>query len=382
MCLTKCQGFVRAGFPADRLYGTLLIMKLAYYTASREKILDMLARALPRFSVWAPVPDKEFFSFERMRTKNDLTKAAFEYDTTMLPPKKIFFPQEEVMLTQKNGKIKEPDIEKKPVLLFGVHLVDIYGIVQLDEIMEKPVQDFYYARRRKSAVLVGISAPLQPFDFAARWGIAATHKPAGFDLFLEKQGDGLPYLVIVGSQKGAQLIKPLKLLKATKAEVTIAQAHAKKMAEESTKPAYDQDLIKKAVEHSRGGPIWEELGKVCIGCGICTYVCPLCSCSDVEDTTNDAQAGGGCSRCRKWDACTLPKFAEISGGKNFRPELKDRYFNWYFHKFVRGLDEYGKAQCVGCGRCSKFCPAGINVEHVLDKIVEEYQKSEGAKTKK
>ncbi|MFH0803825.1 MAG: 4Fe-4S dicluster domain-containing protein, partial [Candidatus Tagabacteria bacterium] len=126
--------------------------------------------------------------------------------------------------------------------------------------------------------------------------------------------------------------------------------------------------------------IWEELAGLCLGCGICAYVCPLCYCFSIEDSVG--LDGNKYTRCRQWDACTLPRFSQISGalpdgrqGFNFHKTIKERYYNWFFHKFVRAYKEYGKAQCVACGRCQKYCPAKIDIEKVLIEIVKKYEQS-------
>ena len=348
-------------------------MKPEFYTISKKQIFSLLQSGLKTHRLFAPMPRKKSYSFEEVKSKDDFKKIAFEYDTTILPPKKVFFPSEEVMFEYKKNKVTEPK-QDKPAFIFGVHPADIYGILQLDDIMTNPKPDYYYLRRRQNAITIGIS-PIGRADFSAKWGVTENLETmAEFDIFLiRKEGDN--YLAVAGTKKGAEMLKKAKAKKTDK------KALGSTITTEPTK-IYDQDILKKAVMASRTSKIWDELEKICMGCGICTYVCPLCYCFDVEDQTD--YSSGACSRCRKWDACTLPNFAEIAGGparnashndaggKNFRPALKNRYFNWYFHKFVRGLEEYGQAQCVGCGRCSKFCPAGINVEKVLDKIVEEY----------
>jgi predicted aldo/keto reductase-like oxidoreductase len=110
-----------------------------------------------------------------------------------------------------------------------------------------------------------------------------------------------------------------------------------------------------------------------MGCGICTYVCPLCYCFSNED--EKSFDGEKCQRCRKWDSCILPDFALIAGGKNFRATLKQRYYNWYYHKFVRAYQEFGRSHCVACGRCQSYCPAQIDIYQVLSRIVIDYKKT-------
>jgi len=100
----------------------------------------------------------------------------------------------------------------------------------------------------------------------------------------------------------------------------------------------------------------------------------------MEDTTS--LDGSICTRCRNWDACTLPGFATIAGGHNFRQTVKDRYYNWYHHKFVRAYKEFGRAQCVACGRCQKYCPAGIDIEQVLSFRMENVYRPQKAKITK
>ena len=134
----------------------------------------------------------------------------------------------------------------------------------------------------------------------------------------------------------------------------------------------DSELVADAVEWPYQGmpDLWDDLAKTCLGCGICTYVCPLCYCFSTEDRV--ALDGKSCSRCRSWDACTLPKFAEVAGGHNFHKNIRERYYNWFYHKFVRGYREYGRSLCVGCERCKHQCPAGINIADVLSQILKAY----------
>ena len=130
-------------------------------------------------------------------------------------------------------------------------------------------------------------------------------------------------------------------------------------------------LLKDAIEWSWEGlpSIWKRLEAQCMGCGICTYVCPLCHCFSTEERLDIS--GDSATRCRSWSACTLPDFSAVAGGGKFHRGIKERYYNWYFHKFVRGYLEFGESQCVACGACKRECPARIDIEEVIVEIVEK-----------
>ena len=273
------------------------------------------------------------------------------------PAKQYFFPpREEIFSFNKvSGRLASPDCKKK-ILIVCSHLGELEAMTQLDEIMKTPEPDCYYWQKRERSVLVGIID--QSIETAA-----------GGDLILEKINEK-QYRAMVLTDKGKKLIRK-EFFKEVK------EPKVKKYPPE-TKPLkdllLDPELLAEAVVWSWQvkHKIWDELGKKCLGCGICTYVCPICHCFSIEDRVGLDDEN--CVRCRQWDACTLPGFAQVAGGHNFHQTIKERYYNWFYHKFVRAYQEYGRAQCVACGQCGRFCPAGISIERVLMEIVEDYKK--------
>jgi sulfhydrogenase subunit beta (sulfur reductase) len=96
-------------------------------------------------------------------------------------------------------------------------------------------------------------------------------------------------------------------------------------------------------------------------------VCPTCYCYDVKDvlTLGGCKAG---SRCREWDSCLFSTHALVAGGENFRDHQADRIKFRFYHKQRGFVAEYGHPSCVGCGRCTVACPAGINDVDVINRL--------------
>jgi len=321
-----------------------------------EKEISSLAKSLAKTStVYAPISKNGEILFDEI---SDSSNLALTYTQTPLPPKMYFLPANEDLFKVTDDVVKEA-VSPSPFVVFGLNLKDLSAINYLDKIMKKEPEDSFYLQRRNAATLIAITE-----------STVGSHN--GSDLTLEKRNGS--YLAHSFTEKGNKLLE-LTLFKEGFAEKKIEEPKPNHFDE----LLLDSNLLAQAVEWSRENSpgTWEALGKICLSCGICTYVCPLCFCTSTEDKTS--LDGSVCTRCRKWDACTLPRFAQIAGGHNFRPTQKERYYNWFYHKFVRGYKEFGQVQCVACGRCQKYCPAGIDIEKILTKLVDDYK---NAHTKK
>jgi len=291
---------------------------------------------------------------EELKKKFDV----FDVREDILPPKRYFFPPIEEMFSfdKKSGKVVSPSKERQFVI-FGVKTSDLLAINQTDLIMKKSFSDFFYFQKREKAFLIGLSEkPLKNYF--------------GGDLILEKI-NLKQYRAVPLTAKGRKISK-INIFKEEKnPKVSIRPSSSTKKLREII---LDSEFLSDAVAWSwtHDQKIWDELSKICLGCGICTYVCPLCYCFSVDDKV--CLDGKSCVRSRQWDACTLPNFAKVTGGHNFHKTLKERYYNWFFHKFVRAYKEDGRPLCVACGRCQKYCPAKIDIEVWLLKIIKDYEK--------
>ena len=341
----------------------------------KQKINGLLKELVKNTPVYIPVRREQGGAiesvFEKFESGPPTGGVDFDYLPTLLSAKEFFLSaKEDIFVFDKKENTVSNALKPKPFILFGLNNRDLEAIRQLDEIMTKPNSDYFYLQKRAVATIVGlINEPIKT-TFAG-------------DLILVKINEE-QYEAVILTEKGKELAKN----KIFKNGVGIITNAGPKSAEPEIMPQlkkllYDSELIADAVSWSwRNDPaVWDELAALCLGCGICTYVCPLCYCFFTEDSVG--LDGKECRRSRQWDACTLPKFAQISGGLpaqagfNFHKTIKERYYNWYYHKFVRAYKEYGKSQCVACGRCQKYCPAKIDIEKYIVRIVDNYKKATG-----
>ena len=122
--------------------------------------------------------------------------------------------------------------------------------------------------------------------------------------------------------------------------------------------------IKKALDRDFDNPLWETIHEKCLGCGVCTFLCPTCHCFDILDEGDSTQG----ERIRIWDSCMFPLFTLHASGANPRPGGKERMRQRVMHKFSYFLDNHEQPSCTGCGRCIRFCPVNLDIREVLGAI--------------
>ena len=51
----------------------------------------------------------------------------------------------------------------------------------------------------------------------------------------------------------------------------------------------------------------------------------------------------------------------MPAGHQVRGTTAARYRQWLTHKLQTWAEQFGTNGCVGCGRCTTWCPAGIDI---------------------
>ncbi|MBF0297781.1 MAG: 4Fe-4S dicluster domain-containing protein [Oligoflexia bacterium] len=318
--------------------------------------------------VIGPKAKKHKFVFERIESAEDLR---LDYDVTILPPKKEFFPTTQKLVEFKDNQYNGC-IAPEEKILFGVHFYDVKAIDMTDHLFRDKNADWNYLANREAATIV--ASNVQKVSDRAFFGSVGTEvKAKGHDAFLTKIKDGYLYEAI--TTKGEALVKFGHFEKGTdahKREADEMNCAVMKKCPESLKHSSEEiaDKVRKTFSNKE---VWENAAHDCFSCGSCNVVCPTCYCFDVQDDWNIDQTSG--LRSRYWDACLSEDFAKISLGagatENFREHSADRFRHRIMRKASYLNDKLAGPACVGCGRCSSACTADIaDPTKVINKIME------------
>jgi len=183
----------------------------------------------------------------------------------------------------------------------------------------------------------------------------------GLDVFLTDIGDA--YLADALTDKGKELVNASYFENATKADLSAAEA-AKQAALARLPELMDMEAIKQHLDKMIDSPFWDQVQATCIGCGVCTFLCPVCHCFDIVD---EGTTTGG-QRIRNWDTCQYCIYSLEASGHNPRPSGCERTRQRLMDKFDYYPVNHGVIGCVGCGRCVQLCPVNLDIRQVLTEI--------------
>ncbi|MFB0558260.1 MAG: 4Fe-4S dicluster domain-containing protein [Candidatus Bathyarchaeia archaeon] len=283
------------------------------------------------------------------------------YTRTMIPPKKFFLKTEEAIFEfdEEEAKLREP-LEEERIVIFGIHPCDIHALQLLDRIYVNEIPDKYYINRRENAFIIGVSCYPDEHCFCKSTG--TSYATGGFDLFLHELSDG--YFVRIGSEKGYEIVRTnISIYKDAKARDIEEFMLSERKRLDKFKLELNVIGLQDMLDLAYDNPVWKETADKCFGCGVCNLVCPTCRCYDVGDHLNlDLKTG---ERIRRWDSCMLRKHGLVAGGLNFRPTRVERLINRFNCK---GSLREGTFNCVGCGRCTVYCPADIDFVEIMKKV--------------
>jgi ferredoxin len=284
--------------------------------------------------------------------------------------KSILFPQTEVLLRWRGseGEAVEVPPDGTRRLIFGVRPCDSRALSVLDKVFMGDVVDPYYAARRRNTVIFSMACTRPADEYCFCLMVAGMpFSDENSDAIFIDMGDH--FLADPVTERGMKLLE--RYPDVSKEEVKLDE-----MVERAT-DAIRENLSRIGLsgEAIRISPdklwdlfnseIWEETHWGCIGCGVCSFLCPTCHCFDISDER--FKEGG--VRIRVWDTCAFPVFTKQASGHNPRPTQRERMRQRVMHKFCYMPENLQILGCVGCGRCVRYCPGGNDIRHTLARLI-------------
>ncbi|MFH1598057.1 MAG: 4Fe-4S dicluster domain-containing protein [Patescibacteria group bacterium] len=327
---------------------------------TRGKFYEFLNKLRKDFLLIGPKKERGDLFFSKLNTAKEF---ALTDEFPFYPPKKYLVPQAEVLFEFQGHKLKEVLPVVKNQILLGINLTDLKAVMLYDQVFEK---DPYYQKRQQETVITGQTVLPVEKGTANIFGEKLEEdvlEHLKFDILFGKHKDKIKFFT--GSEQGQNILDKYKVKD---------YQHVNFQG-----PIPEQGVAAKAiadykkVKNSAAANVWEELGKKCIACGKCTTVCPTCFCFQILDKPCTQPNTG--LRCREWDSCFYNNFSRIADDQKFLKSVNERIYFWYQHKFVRIPEDYQFTVpgCIGCGRCIKVCPVGIDIKKVLDSL-KRYEK--------
>lgn len=333
---------------------------------SKHNVLRLIADTSPSISWYAPIEGPDGIEYRETRGQQPI---AYHYVNVKQSPKGLFFPQTEVLCRFCQDHLEDVPLPQTPFILFGARPCDARSFLYLDRMFgdhDSRFPDPYYIARREQALVITLACHTPaPTCFCTTVGGCPT-EAEGSDLLVFELGDDL--LFESWTDKGRHFLdehreyfQPPSSAQFNEKEKLATQA-ANLINE------FSIDHIKEKLDAIFEEEVWERITATCLGCGVCTYLCPTCHCFDITDERNRQGEG---HRLRTWDSCQYPLFTKHASGHNPRVNPKQRMRQRLMHKFSYTVENNDAIFCVGCGRCVLYCPVNLDIREMLQTLYAE-----------
>jgi len=249
---------------------------------TKQDIRGLVAHLLHDRVVYAPSWAGKFVTFRKIKSPEEIV---WDCLVTREPPKKALFPQTEVLLQYQRRPqglmVQSTENMVREQVIWGIRPCDARAIQAMDLVFDTSENpDVYYINRRRKTALVGIGCnePLSTCFCTTVGGSPFTRD--GCDLFLTDIGDA--FVIEVLTPKGEELVAGFDLAEANAADQAAARS-AEEKALARMAPIVQIDRLRERLDRMIDHPFWQEVQATCLGCGVCTLLCPVCYCFDIVD---------------------------------------------------------------------------------------------------
>ena len=169
---------------------------------------------------------------------------------------------------------------------------------------------------------------------------------------------GQPFIddALVAASKKALTDRGIELVEH---DVVVASKKEARAALAKMKAPFESAGIKDKLYSLFESDFWAEVQQSCLGCGVCTYLCPTCHCFDIVDEVQRSE------RVRNWDTCMFRIYSQEASGHNPRPTNVQRTRQRIMHKYAYFIELFEEIGCTGCGRCVRHCPVDLDIRHII-----------------
>jgi formate hydrogenlyase subunit 6/NADH:ubiquinone oxidoreductase subunit I len=327
---------------------------------SLEKLFEIIKS--DSRTVFGPSARNGKISFKKIEKYSELIA---DYIQTTQSAKETAFPRTEKILDySKNAdgiSVRGTDLNGIPeIVLWGVRPCDSMGAGELSAIFNWDFKDEIYNTRLSHITVLGFScSKADEYCFCTSVG-GNPGNTEGSDILFTRTGENGDFLAEIITEKGLKLVSMASELFEKDGNID----KAKYLVDLPVR--FDREQISLKLDKLFENDQWVEQSLKCLGCGACAYVCPTCACFDIQDEAH----GRSGSRVRCWDSCGYSHFTIHTSGHNPREVQSQRWRQRIMHKFSYMPDRLSVYGCTGCGRCSRACPADMNILEQLISIQE------------
>lgn len=308
-------------------------------------------------TIFAPKAKGKLALFDNVKAYDEITD---DYIVTANSAKSVVFPRTEKLFSYHKSKEKTEITDAAnssfpEVILWGTRPCDAAAFIPLTDTFNGDYKDIIFNNRRENVILLSFSCNKSD-DYCFCTSVnSGPGNTSGSDVLFTKLSGG-DYLAEVMTPKGQLLVNENIDLFETKPDEEGKDQNLAVVANR-----FNQKEIQAKLQNLFDNPVWDDKSRACLGCGSCAYVCPVCSCFDIQDEAH----GNKGTRLRCWDSCGFGLFTLHTSGHNPRETQGARWRQRILHKFLYIPNKSKIAGCVGCGRCSRSCPADINILETL-----------------